>query len=243
MTVWRAVLAGVVAGAACLVVALPACTSVPSPGSGTQTSGGAGLELQQFDFGGDFALGAPPRRFVLADHRGEVVLLFFGYTFCPDICPNTLGTLARAQGLLGTERDRSFVTLVSVDPARDTPERLAEYVEHFGIRGIGVTGTKAEIDAVVQQYSAFYEIQPSPSAMGYTIDHTSRIFLIDARRQGAVPVPLDRPRRRHRHRDPHPPDPLSCRFPPVATRSPANWGQTPIQPSNAPVAGQSLILS
>ena len=116
-----------VAAVACLVAALLGCSSAPSTGGGPPPASGAAIELQEFDFGGDFALGTAPQRFALADHRGEVVLLFFGYTFCPDICPNTLGMLRRAQELLGTERERSFVAFVSVDPDRDTPERLAEY--------------------------------------------------------------------------------------------------------------------
>ena len=119
--------------------------------------------------------------FTQDDLRGTPSLVFFGYTFCPDICPNTLGMVARAQALLGADRERTFVAFVSVDPQRDTPARLAEYTQHFGIRGIGVTGTTAEIDAVVKQYNAFYEIQHSESAMGYMVDHTSRVFLVDGR--------------------------------------------------------------
>jgi protein SCO1/2 len=175
---WTRVAAGVVSA-----VTLAGCTAAPSPApagtSAAPRAGEAAIELQQFDFGGDFALGVAPHRFTLAEHRGEVVLLFFGYTYCPDICPTTLGTIARAQDLLGADRERTFAAFVSVDPQRDTPARLAEYTRHFGIRGTGVTGNKAEIDALVAQYSAYYEIQPSASALGYMVDHTSRIFLID----------------------------------------------------------------
>lgn len=178
----RAAAAVAVAG---MAVALAGCSPAPAT-SDTQAppatgGGGAAIELQEFDFGGDFAIGTAPHRFALSEHRGEAVLVFFGYTFCPDICPNTLGTVARAQALLGADRARTFVAFVSVDPQRDTPARLAEYTQHFGIRGIGVTGTKAEIDAVVKQYSAFYEMQQSASAMGYVVDHTSRVFLLDGR--------------------------------------------------------------
>lgn len=159
----------------------PPSTSQPAASVAGEagTSSPSSIELQQFDFGGDFTLGTAPQRFSLADHRGDVVLVFFGYTFCPDICPTTLGTLAKAQALLGDARERTFVAFVSVDPQRDTPARLEEYTRHFGVRGTGVTGTKADIDALVAQYSAFYEIQPSQSAMGYMVDHTSRIYLVD----------------------------------------------------------------
>ncbi len=180
----RATAAVAVAG---MAVALAGCSGAPAtsnrqaPPAAATGGGGAAIELQEFDFGGDFALGTAPHRFALSEHRGDAVLVFFGYTFCPDICPNTLGMVARAQALLGADRERTFVAFVSVDPQRDTPARLAEYTQHFGIRGIGVTGTTAEIDAVVKQYNAFYEIQHSESAMGYMVDHTSRVFLVDGR--------------------------------------------------------------
>jgi protein SCO1/2 len=143
------------------------------------------LALQMFDFGGDFELtshtGAP---FRLADQRGKVVLLFFGYTFCPDVCPTTLATMGKVQRLLGTDGENVRTVFVSVDPERDSVERLREYVGNFQARPIAATGTKAEVDAVVAKYAAFYEKQPSDSAMGYLVDHTSRLYLID--RQGRV---------------------------------------------------------
>jgi protein SCO1/2 len=146
-------------------------------------AGNAGpLALQTFDFGGDFELPAHTGRvFRLADARGKAVLLFFGYTFCPDVCPTTLGTVAQVEKLLGGQRDRLQTVFVSVDPERDTLERLKEYVEHFPIQVVAATDTLARIDPVVQQYAAFYEKQPSDSAMGYLVDHTSRLFLIDTR--------------------------------------------------------------
>lgn len=160
-----------------------ACGPAPSHDAvaGVGVSPAEPLALQTFDFGGDFELTAHTgTAFRLADQRGKVVLLFFGYTFCPDICPTTLATMARVEKLLGSERDRIQTVFVSVDPDRDSPERLREYVGHFEAHAIAATGPKAEVDAVVAKYAAFYEKQPSDSAAGYLVDHTSRLYLIDA---------------------------------------------------------------
>jgi protein SCO1/2 len=168
-------------------LALAGCTAAPSPDAvaGHGVVAVEPLALQAFDFGGDFELTAHTgKTFKLADHRGQVVLLFFGYTFCPDICPTTLGTMVKVEGLLGPDRERLQTVFVSVDPDRDTPDRLREYLEHFEARAVGVTGPKAQLDVVVAQYAAFYEKQPSDSVMGYTVDHTSRLYLID--RHGKV---------------------------------------------------------
>jgi protein SCO1/2 len=138
------------------------------------------LALQSFDFGGDFELPAHTgQAFRLADYRGKAVLLFFGYTYCPDVCPTTLATMARVETLLGSDRERLQTVFVSVDPERDTPQRLAEYVANFKAHAIAATGTKAQVDALVGRYAAFYEKQASDSAMGYMVDHTSRLYLID----------------------------------------------------------------
>lgn len=159
-----------------------ACASEPLP-SATRTP--AALDLQTFDFGGDFELpshtGQP---FRLADARGKAVLLFFGYTYCPDICPTTLQTMAQVETLLGADKDRLQTVFVSVDAERDTLPRLKEYVEHFRINAVAVTAPPAQVDPVVKQYAAYYERQPSDSAMGYLVDHTSRLYLIDT--QGRI---------------------------------------------------------
>lgn len=166
---------GVVLGLGLALTA--ACSSEPLP-SATRTP--AALELQTFDFGGDFELpshtGQP---FRLADARGKAVLLFFGYTYCPDVCPTTLQTMAQVEKLLGEEKGRLQTVFVSVDAERDTLPRLKEYVEHFGINAVAVTAPPAQIDPIVKQYAAYYEKQASDSAMGYLVDHTSRLYLID----------------------------------------------------------------
>lgn len=170
------VVAGVLGAAAC---------SSPEGGSRRTSPRAGAVELQTFDFGGDFELpshtGQP---FRLADQRGKAVLLFFGYTYCPDICPTTLATMGQVETLLGDDKARLQTVFVSVDPERDTIDRLAEYVEHFGINAVAVTGPKAAIDQLVAKYAAYYEKQASDSAMGYLVDHTSRLYLIDG--QGRI---------------------------------------------------------
>lgn len=138
-----------------------------------------------FNSGGDFTLmGDNGKIFHLSDCRGKVVLLFFGYTSCPNACPATLAKLSRAFALLGADRDKVTTLFVTVDPQRDTPAKLKEYLTYFGINGVGLTGTKAQIDAVVDAYHAFYLKVPSKSAMGYSINHTTTVYLID--QQGKV---------------------------------------------------------
>jgi protein SCO1/2 len=166
--------------AALLVLLVPALACSPAPSSQRASARAGALELQTFDFGGDFELPSHTGKpFRLAEQRGKAVLLFFGYTYCPDICPTTLATMAQVEKLLGDERRRLQTVLVSVDPERDTPDRLKEYVEHFGINAVAVTGPPAALDDLVTKYAAYYEKQASDSAMGYLVDHTSRLYLID----------------------------------------------------------------
>jgi protein SCO1/2 len=120
--------------------------------------------------------------FHLKDHRGQVVLLFFGYTSCPDVCPTTLSKMARVYSLLGDAmRPKVLTVFVTVDPKRDTPQKLKEFMQYFDINGLGLTGTKKEIDAVVDDYKATYvKVQTNSSALGYMFDHTDYLYLIDS---------------------------------------------------------------
>lgn len=137
---------------------------------------------QAFNPGGDFTLTqADGKIFRLRDHRDQIVLLFFGYTSCDDVCPLTLAKLAGARKLLGPDGNRVLIVFVTVDPDRDTPARLKEYMGLFGANSIGLTGTKEQIDKVVHAYHASYQRVPTKSAMGYIINHTNIVYLIDRR--------------------------------------------------------------
>lgn len=119
------------------------------------------------------------RKVCLKDFKGKVVLMFFGYTHCPDVCPTALGVLAKTVGKLEKERDRVVVLFVSVDPERDSPELSQKYLSHFGQNFIGVTGSKEELDRITKDYMAFYRKVKGNSKSGYLVDHTAYIYLID----------------------------------------------------------------
>ena len=115
----------------------------------------------------------------MSDFRGKFVLLYFGYTYCPDVCPATLAMLNKALTRADDIADQFQVIFVSVDPNRDSPERLAEYVGFFNPTFIGITGGREEIDRVTQSFGIYYYLNDSESQEDYTVDHTSRIILID----------------------------------------------------------------
>ena len=119
------------------------------------------------------------RPFHLAQLRGKIVLLFFGYTSCPDACPTTLAKLSRVYKLLSDDKEKVVILFVSVDPQRDTPSVLKNYLAYFHLNSIGLTGTKGQIDEVVNQYGAKYEIEQSDSAAGYHINHSTDLYLLD----------------------------------------------------------------
>jgi protein SCO1/2 len=130
--------------------------------------------------GGDFSLtDHNGSLFKLRDHRGQVILLFFGYTSCTEACPVILGRINSVFKQLGADRDKALAVFISVDPERDTTRVLRDYVQYFSAHTVALTGKKEEIDAVVNQYGARYEIEKSDSALGYHINHTTYIYLID----------------------------------------------------------------
>lgn len=117
--------------------------------------------------------------FDLADQRGKAVLLFFGYTNCPDICPTTLSDFLAIEDALGDRADNVAFVLVTVDPARDTLERLAQYLDFFDPGFIGLTGNDEQIAQAKQGYGVYSQFQESTSSLGYLVDHTSALFVID----------------------------------------------------------------
>lgn len=142
----------------------------------------------------DFTLDSVDGPVSLSDFAGKYVFLYFGYTFCPDICPGTLSNLAAVREELGDDADKMQVIMVSVDPQRDTPEVLAKYTAHFDPTFLGITGTKEEIDAAGEPLGIYYEIHEGSAASGYLVDHTARSFLIDPAGNARVAYPHDAPR-------------------------------------------------
>ena len=116
-----------------------------------------------------------------ADFRGKLVLLYFGYTHCPDVCPLTLTHLHVLMQRLGPLADRTRVLFVSVDPARDTPAILHAYVSAFDPHITGLTGTPAQIEALAKRYRVAYNRGPTLPGGGYEVAHSAGIYLFDRR--------------------------------------------------------------
>ena len=137
--------------------------------------------------GGDFTLtDHNGQRFDLSQHRGDAYLIFFGYTYCPDVCPTMLSKISLVYERLDSGPDERVRTLfVSVDPERDTPAKLKDYLQYFStVDALGLTGAVEDIDRVVAQYGTMYEKAATDSKAGYLINHSTLLFLID--RQGKV---------------------------------------------------------
>jgi protein SCO1 len=118
--------------------------------------------------------------FRLSELRGNIVLLFFGYTSCPDVCPTTMAEMKSALEKVGEDKAKQVkVVFVTVDPQRDTPERVQEYVNHFNSEFIGLSGTEPELQKTWNDYGVFRQIVEGTSAAGYLVDHTARVTLID----------------------------------------------------------------
>jgi protein SCO1/2 len=131
--------------------------------------------------GGDFTLMSANGPVALKDFRGKVVLLYFGYTYCPDICPTSLAsTAAGLKRLMPEELAKVAVIFVSVDPERDSPAHMKIYAEFFHPQMIGVTGTPEVLAEVARRYGVFYARQKMETAGGgYVIDHTAETYVID----------------------------------------------------------------
>jgi protein SCO1/2 len=119
------------------------------------------------------------RQVSLNDFAGEIRLLYFGYTFCPDICPTSMADLAQVQREVDDDGGEVQAVMITVDPARDTPEVMANYVTSFHPDFVGLSGAPEEIADVAEHWGVFYEAQEGTAATGYLVDHTSRIFLVD----------------------------------------------------------------
>ena len=140
------------------------------------------LPMASAPAGGDFTLQSAGGPVALQDFRGKLVLVYFGYTYCPDICPTALAATAEGLKLLTPEElARVAVIFISVDPERDTPARLKEYAEFFHPAIVGVTGSPEELAAIARRYGVFYARQSVETAGGgYVVDHTSDTYVVGA---------------------------------------------------------------
>jgi cytochrome oxidase Cu insertion factor (SCO1/SenC/PrrC family) len=168
-------IAGLAVGAVTALALLPEARERLLPPSNVRVWGQALI-------GGPFALtDHTGKRVTDADFRGRYMLVFFGFTYCPDVCPSTLQVVSQALDKLGPKAERFAPILITVDPERDTPEQLALYVQSFHPRLVGLTGTPAEIDAVLSAYRVrgVRKRVDAKSAAGYTIDHPAQIYVMD----------------------------------------------------------------
>lgn len=115
----------------------------------------------------------------LADFKGKVTVIFFGFTQCPDVCPTTLTELAEAMRRLGADAERVQVLFVTIDPERDTPELLRNYVPAFHPSFLGLYGDAAALERTVKDFKVFYQKQPGPTPSTYTVDHSAGAFVFD----------------------------------------------------------------
>ena len=155
-----AVAAGVAIGAACQLLDFPAAARV-------------GGSFSMVDHDG--------RRVSEASFRGRALAVFFGFTHCPDACPAALARIAELLDALGPDAGRLQPLFVTVDPARDTPAALKEFVAHFSPRIVGLTGTEAEVAAMAKAWRAYYRVQGDPRTKpDYLVDHSTFVYVMDA---------------------------------------------------------------
>lgn len=163
-SMWRPILLS-------LFLALAGCDSKPQF---------ANADLSLADFGKDFALtdhNGKPR--TLADFRGKAVVIFFGYTQCPDVCPTTMTGMAEAMKLLGVDAAKVQVLFVTVDPERDTPQLLAQYVPVFNPGFLGLYADAQTIARTAQDFRVFYKKQSGSTPTTYTVDHSAGSYVYD----------------------------------------------------------------
>lgn len=130
--------------------------------------------------GGDFTLQSINGDVSLSDYKDKVRLLYFGYTFCPDVCPSSLARVGAAFKKLNEEELKSVQgMLISVDPDRDTLQKLADYTKYFHPQIVGVTGTKDKIDEIAKRYDVKYRKAEGTTEASYLVDHTAYIFVLD----------------------------------------------------------------
>jgi protein SCO1 len=163
--------------AALLAAALAACSA--------EKPAFKGIDITGAEYARQLALtDATGKPRTLADFKGKVVVVFFGYTQCPDVCPTTLAEIAEVKSKLGPDGDKLQTVFVSVDPERDTPEVLAAYMANFGRDFVALRGTSEQTSAAAKEFKVFFAKVPGKTEGSYTMDHTAGSFVFDP--QGRV---------------------------------------------------------
>lgn len=195
MNVWRALFALL------MLLALAACGDKGAGGLAQGAGKFKNTDVTGLDYARDFALtdhNGKPR--TLADFKGKAVVVFFGYTQCPDVCPTTMAEMAAVMQELGPLAERVQVLFVTVDPERDTQELLAKYVPAFDSRFLGLYGDLAATEKVAKEFKVFFQKVPGKEPGSYTMDHTAGSYVFDPQGrirlfirhgQGAEPIVHD----------------------------------------------------
>ena len=171
-------LGSIVAAAAVATLGLAGCERFQAPAF-------KGIDITGAEYAKDLALSDPDgRRRSLAEFKGSVVVVFFGFTHCPDVCPTTMAELALVKRQLGADGQRLQAVFVTVDPERDTPELLKAYVSNFDPGFVALRGTPEETAAAAKHFKVFYAKVPGKTEGSYTIDHTAGAYVFDP--QGRV---------------------------------------------------------
>ena len=166
------VLTRLLAGLLMVLLAVAGCVRSPASFKATDITGAP--------FARDFAMtdhNGNPR--TLADFKGKVVVVFFGYVQCPDVCPTTLSTLREVRERLGADADRLQVVFITVDPERDTREVLSQYVPAFNPAFVGLYGDKAATEKVTKEFKVLYAKNAGKTPTSYTVDHSAGVFIFD----------------------------------------------------------------
>jgi protein SCO1/2 len=157
-----------------------ACLSLTGCGEKSSTPAFMNTDVTGLEYAKDFSLKDFNGKLrTLADFKGKVVIVFFGYTQCPVVCPTTMSDLAGAMKQLGPLSDKVQVLFITVDPERDTPPILAQYVPAFDARFLGLAGDLAATEKVAKDFRVFYQKVPGKDPGSYTMDHTAGLYIYD----------------------------------------------------------------
>lgn len=171
-------------GIAAAFTIFPEARELLVPRTGTKVAGKAAV-------GGPFSLVDHTGKAVSdSDYRGRFMLVFFGYTHCPDVCPSGLQTMSAALDKLGAKAAQIQPLFITLDPARDTPEQLSLYVQSFNPRIVGLTGSAEDVAKAAKAYRVYYKrVEDPQSAASYTFDHSSYMYLMDTNGEFVAPFP------------------------------------------------------
>lgn len=163
-----------------LAAGLAACDG-QAPGAASRPSF-KGVDITGAEYARNLSLTDPDgQRRTLADYKGKVVVVFFGYTQCPDVCPTTMAELAEVKRQLGADGARVQGLFVTVDPERDTAALLKAYVANFGPDIVGLRGSPDETKAAAKEFKVYFSKVPGKTATSYTVDHTAGSYVLDAK--------------------------------------------------------------